>query len=443
MTRRRLLSCAAAGFFTASRTFGADDVAKNVPSMVEADGRLRFDFGAELMVLDGGLQPSLLRTASGALVVQSQMPQKPVPTARMHYPFALATVVSRDDGKTWTSIPVPPNENGINLEAGAIQLRSGEIVALDTYITPGERPDEGLGQLYTSNDDWRTLQGPQEVVFELPGIDFYASTDDGGRPHNAERLHRRILEMPNGDLLTTIYGTMKGDKTPCDYRPTMMKSRVMLARSTNRGRRWQLVSTVAVNPAVGTEGFDEPAIARISKGHNAGRLLCFMRTGRELYETWSDDNGRSWVPARPRTFAGLDINRTELWVDMFRKVKGRTGKVLDEKNQYELKGSVVDPDLMELRSGILAAAFGIRVPQQLCWPNYQHPWNGNYLAFSHDHGQTWSNVIRMTSGVPTTHYMAIEETLRDNELFVVYDFGFWNYKTRYTYARTVQVTAKA
>ena len=128
---------------------------------------------------------------------------------------------------------------------------------------------------------------------------------------------------------------------------------------------------------------------------------------------------------------------------MFRKVKGRTGKILDEKNQYELKGSVVDPDLVELRSGILAAAFGIRVPQQLCWPNYQHPWNGNYLAFSHDHGQTWSNVIRMTSGVPTTHYMAIEETLRDNELFVAYDFGFWNYKTRYTYARTVQVTLKA
>jgi len=442
MTRRRLLYCAAAGFFTASRTFGADEVTKNVPSMVDADGRLRFDFGAEIMVLDGGLQPSLLRTASGALVVQSQMPQKPVPTARMHYPFALATVVSRDDGKTWTSIPVPPNENGINLEAGAIQLRSGEIVALDTYITPGERPDEGLGQLYTSNDDWRTLQGPQEVVFELPGIDFYASTDDGGRPHNAERLHRRILEMPNGDLLTTIYGTMKGDKTPCDYRPTMMKSRVMLARSTNRGRRWQLVSTVAVNPAVGTEGFDEPAIARISKGPHAGRLLCFMRTGRELYETWSDDNGRTWVPARPRTFAGLDINRTELWVDMFRKVKGRTGRVLDEKNEYELKGSVVDPDLVELRSGIVAAAFGIRVPQQLCWPNYQHPWNGNYLAFSHDYGQTWNNVIRMTSGVPTTHYMAIEETLRDNELFVVYDFGFWNHKTRYTYARTVQVTVK-
>jgi hypothetical protein len=415
---------------------------KNLPSMVEADGKLRLDFGDERMVLDRGLQPSLLRTASGALVVQAQMPKKPVETGRMHYPFALATVISRDDGQTWQDIPLLPNENGINLEAGALQLRDGLIVALDTYVTPGKNPDEGIGQLYTSNDDWRTLQGPQDAIFELPGIDFYASSDDGGRPHVAERLHRRILELPDGSLLTTIYGTMKGDRTPSAYKPTMMKMRVMLARSSDRGKHWKLVSTVAVNPAAGTEGFDEPVIARVSRGPRAGRLICFMRTGRELYETISGDQGKTWTPARPRTFGGLDINRTELWVDMFRKVKGRSGKLLDEDNLDELKGSVVDPDLIELRSGLLVAAFGMRIPQQLCWPNYQHPWNGNYLAFSHDHGDNWSNVVRLTSGVPTTHYMAIEETLRDNEIFVVYDYGFWNYPKRFVYARTVQATMK-
>jgi hypothetical protein len=440
MTRRTFAGIT--GLLAARPGLALGAVDRNIPSMVDADGRMRFDFGEEFMILDQGLQPSLLRTSSGTLVVQAQIAKKPVPTERMHYPWALSTVVSRDDGRTWTEMPLPPNENGINLEAGAIQLRNGEIVALDTYITPGARPDEGIGQLYTSTDDWRTLKGPQDVVFELPGIDFYASSDDGGRPHNAERLHRRILELPGGRLLTTIYGTMKGDKTASAYRPTMMKSRAMLAGSDDRGRRWRYLSTIAVDPAVGTEGLGEPVIARISKGPHAGRLWCFMRTGRELYEAHSDDEGRTWSPARPRTFAGLDINRTELWVDMFRKVKGRTGKLLDEDNVQELKGSVVDPDLVELRSGIVVAAFGIRIPQQLCWPNYQHPWNGNYLAFSHDHGETWRNVIRLTSGVPTTHYMAIEETLRDNEVFVAYDYGFWNYKSRYTYGRKVQVSMK-
>ena len=72
---------------------------------------------------------------------------------------------------------------------------------------------EGVGQLYTSKDDWRTLQGPRTLPSTCQGVDFHASTDDGGRPHEAQRLHRRILEMPNGDLLTTLYGWKQGDRT--------------------------------------------------------------------------------------------------------------------------------------------------------------------------------------------------------------------------------------
>ena len=73
---------------------------KNIPHMVEADGRLRLSFGEENLVLPRGLQPSLLRTASGAFVVQAQVPEKPFPSLRMTYPSAMETVISRDDGKT-------------------------------------------------------------------------------------------------------------------------------------------------------------------------------------------------------------------------------------------------------------------------------------------------------------------------------------------------------
>ena len=48
------------------------------------------------------------------------------------------------------------------------------------------------------------------------------------------------------------------------------------------------------------------------------------------------------------------------------------------------------------------------IPQKACWAHPEHSWNGNYLAFSLDHGETWNNVVRMTSGVLTTHYVAIE-----------------------------------
>src|SRR5947207_2371261 len=237
--------------------------ANNIPEMVAANGTLRLSFGEEILVVPRGLQPSLLRTKTGALIAQAQIPQRPFPTTRMVYPWAMETRISRDDGKTWSLIPLKPNENGINMEGGAVQLRDGTILALDTYITPGTN-GQGIGQLYTSTNDWQTLDGPENANFDLPNVNFYASKDDGGHPHDAQRLHRRILELPNGDLLTTIYGQLYGDNTPSTYMPTMMKARVMLVRSKDRGRHWKLITTVAADPAVGTEGFCEPTLARLS-----------------------------------------------------------------------------------------------------------------------------------------------------------------------------------
>ncbi|MES2695396.1 MAG: sialidase family protein [Verrucomicrobiota bacterium] len=416
---------------------------RNIPHMVEADGALRFDYGEERMILDGGLQPFLLCTKAGTLIMQAQSPHPPFESPRMHYPYAMWTTVSRDGGKTWTRLPLKPGENGLNTEGGTIQLRDGTILGLDTYITPGAKEGSGLGQLYTSTDEWKTLTGPAEVTFDLPNVNFKASKDDGGHPHDAQRLHRRMIELPNGDLLTTFYGQLYGDATPSTYMPLMMKSRVMLVRSKNRGRHWTLVGTVAVDHSVGTEGMNEPVLTRVSRGPKAGRLICFIRTGRELYEVSSDDEGVTWTKPRPRTFAGLDINRTELWVDMFRAFKGRSGKLLDENNPNELKGAVVDPDLIELRSGLLVATFGIRVPQKNCWPHAHHPWNGNYLAVSRDHGATWTNVVRLTSGIPTTHYTGVEETPNANEIFVVYDYSWWRQPSRFVYGRTVKITAKS
>jgi len=393
------------------------------------------------MVLGDGLQPSMLCTKEGTLVVQSQLSTKPHPQERIFYPYALETVVSRDAGATWTRFPLKAGDNGVNLEGGIVQLRDGAILALETYVTPGERLGEGRGLLFFSNDDYRTLQGPVEMTFHMPGANFHGSTDDGGRPHAAMRLHRRILELPGGDLLTTIYGWLEGDNEPSGYTPTMKKTRVMLLRSTNRGRHWELVSTMAVDPKVGTEGFGEPVLVRISRGPHAGRLICQMRTGRELREAVSDDEGRTWSPSRPRIFAKLDVYRTELWAEMFRDFRRNNQLIAENPNEYV--GAVVDPDLLELRSGVLVAAFGVRIPPRDCWTIPKHPWNGNYLAFSLDQGDSWSHVVRLTSGVFTTHYMAVEETPRDNHLFVVYDFGHWRCKEgRYTYGRPLQISVQ-
>ena len=428
-----------AGITGSAFAISKNDIARNTPQALVTDPRLALSFGDERMILNDGLQPSMLCTRSGTLIVQSQVSKKPYPQKRIFYPYAMSTVVSRDGGKEWSAFPFSEGENGLDIEGGVIQLKNGEILAFETYVTPGEKEGTGEGILYTSTDDWRTLNGPVNITFNIPGADFYSSTDDGGRPHSAMRLHRRVVELPNGNLLTTIYGWLAGDNEPAGYIPTMKKTRVMLLRSVNRGRHWDLVSTVAVDPKAGTEGFGEPVLTRVNHGRHKGRLICQMRTGRDLYETVSDNGGLAWSKPAPRVYADLDVYRTEMWAAMFKDFK-RKGQLISE-NPNEFIGAVVDPELLELRSGILMAAFGVRIPARACWGNPTHPWNGNYIAFSLDHGDTWSHVERMTSGIFTTHYMAVEETPEDNTVFIAYDFGHWTCKEgRYTYGRPLKIT---
>ncbi|MEO5997620.1 MAG: sialidase family protein [Chitinophagaceae bacterium] len=418
------------------------EIVRNTPQTLVSNPKLDLSFGEERMIMNEGLQPFMLCTKSGTIIVQAQLPKKPYPQERIFYPSAISTVISRDGGKEWLTYTLKEGDNGLNMEGGVIQLKDGSILALETYITPGQKPGSGEGLLYFSKDDWRTLEGPVNITFNIPNANFYASSDDGGRPHVAMRLHRRIIELPNGDLLTTIYGCLDGDKEPAGYIPTMMKTRSMLFRSSNKGRHWDFISTIAVDPKVGTEGFDEPVLTRVSKGTHKGRLICQMRTGRDLYESFSDNEGRTWSKAIPRLYADLDVYRTEKWAEMFKGFK-RKGELI-ENNPNEFIGAVVDPDLLELRSGILVAAFGVRIPPRACWTNPTHPWNGNYLAFSLNQGDSWSHVVRLTTGIFTTHYMAIEETPEDNSIFIAYDFGHWTNKDgRYTYGRPLKISLKA
>jgi hypothetical protein len=413
-------------------------VVHNVPITLVSDKRISLQFGDERMVIPDGLQPSMFCTKKGALIVQSQNSKKPIPQDRIFYPYAMTTVISRDNGKTWNDFVFPGLVNGIDIEGGVTQLRDGTIIALETYVTPGKRSDEGTRLMYTSSDDWHTLQGPVEISFHIPNADFWSSSDDGGRPHTAMRLHRRILELPGGDLLTTIYGWQKGDNEPSGYTPTMMKTRVMLFRSKDKGKNWEFVSTVAVDPKVGTEGFGEPVIARINKGNHTGRLICLMRTGRELYKAVSDNDGKSWNKPEPIVFAGRDVYATDQWKEMFRDTKIKGALIIDNPN--EIIGAVVDPELLQLRSGVLVAAFGVRIAARAYKQNPTHPWNGNYVAFSIDGGDTWGNVTQLTSGIFTTHYMAVEEMKDDNNIFVAYDFGYWGNKGgRYTYGRPIKL----
>jgi hypothetical protein len=262
-------------------------------------------------------------------------------------------------------------------------VKDGRILLFDVHAEHvGNKRFEA--SYWVSRDGFQTLQGPHQYGFVLPEADV-GGFDDRGEPISRMYVRRSILEMSNGDLLACAYGHFEPDKFASEYMPKMNKTRSFVLRSADGGQSWKYISTIASDP-VEQEGFGEPVLVQLTKGPNAGRLICQMRTGREnpIYQCESDDEGKTW--ARPYALQ---------WAySRF----GRSRPIIG-----------VDPDLTEMQDGTLAMSFGHK-------PDYED--HGNYVAFSADHGRSWGQVIPLGYTL-TSAYTGVRE-VSPGELFVVY-----------------------
>jgi hypothetical protein len=384
-----------------------------------SDPRLRVSMHAPVVVIPHASRtPFLFCSGPGTMLCQAEFNAPPYHTKQKKvFAVRLGTTISRDGGATWQPYVLArqPHSDEVDLEGGAVQCADGTILLLDSYVMAGSQPNHGVGELWRSRDDFHTLEGPTWVDFCLPGIKFGSSSDDTGKPDESARLHRSIIALPNGDLLTLIYSWFTGDTAPAGYMAAMMKSRVVVVRSRDQGASWSYLATVGVDSGVGTEGFGEPVLVRIARGPHAGRLLCLCRTGRDLYGAHSDDAGLTWSRPLPVVFPGLDIRATKDWEKLFRDPQA-PGFVPGD----DMIGAVVDPDLIQMQNGVLVCTVGVRIPAKRYKEHWNTPRNGNYLAFSLDGGDTWSHLVQFRSGAATTQYMGVRE-VRPDLLFVVYD----------------------
>lgn len=370
---------------------------------------LRVEVGPERIILTDGLQPVLLRTSKGTLYVHAGASTPPGWgfARRNIFPFAfLRHAISRDGGDTWKRW-LPASEQGVGpvTEGCAAELSDGAVLMLEWIASGPTSKGEWGGGFWESHDDLETLEGPEPMTIHLP--QGRGGFDDCGNPYSGLTFHRTLLQLPDGDLLATCYGWFEGDVTPCPYRPEMCKFRCILLRSSDRGRHWRYVATIAVDPDAGEEGFDEPVMVRLSKGPKAGRLVCLMRTGSNdcpVYQSHSDDEGVTWSAPRVLPFGG------------------------------------VDPDLVEMADGTLACSFGWRIWGGGEMQNY-------YLVFSPDQGETWTNltVLPMAPAPAVEHqrgtwYSAVRE-VEPGVLFVTYDVGDFpqDWPVKYIAGRRVSV----
>lgn len=360
----------------------------------------------EVHLLSGAVQPYLFRSAQGTLVVQGHAPYPrhyPLP-ARNVFPGLPMTALSRDHGQTW-ALWTPGEEQGQGpiIEGAVLQLRDGRIRIFD-WIADGPMADGTFtGQYWDTTDEWQTVNGPIPFQIDLPQAKI--GYDDVGKPYTGVTFHRSVVELPSGELVASIYCWFQEDNIPSSYEPKMNRFRCVLLRSPDQGQHWHYGTTIAADPAIGQEGFDEPVMIQLRQGPSHGRLLCLMRTGNRvdpIYQSYSDDEGVSWSAPVALPLRG------------------------------------VDPDLIEMADGTLACSFGYRILNEP--PPVEH---GNYVAFSIDQGEHWEQIthlpIEAHSGANrSTCYTALRE-VAPGKLLVTFDIGWWRQPVRYIGRRFVHV----
>jgi formylglycine-generating enzyme required for sulfatase activity len=203
---------------------------------------------------------------------------------------------STDQGKTWRECP--------SLGSAHCRLRDGTILAVHTLDSvvgtrPFLWPDPLVGKttftVMVSTDDWQTVEPVEASLFVPLGKQFQPV--------------RGLMELEDGALLMALYGWNHGDEVREDN--TMFpiadqcyKTRVILVRSTDRGRSWSYFSTIFNHQAMGREGANENTLVQLSTGD----LFAALRTGlhgftdplgraeldEPLLATWSRSGGESW-----------------------------------------------------------------------------------------------------------------------------------------------------
>jgi hypothetical protein len=250
---------------------------------------------------------------------------------------------SRDGGRTWGEKQVIAGLPDLDEREGCgVQLRDGTIL-VGIFYNGLYRPDGSYE--WSWERDKQLGQGRQRL-----GTYVITSRDNGhvwskpnfispaGMPFSdMEGPADAPLEMPDGGVLMPVMAyNVRGD---------LRNEAAVLLRSGDAGKTWTYYSSIAEDPGGKLGHFQEPALVRT----RAGRLIAAMRNTSPplaIWTTWSDDDGRTWKPARPSPMIGHPA------------------------------------DLIELADGRILCTYGVRSPE------HADP-GGIRATFSHDRGETW------------------------------------------------------
>ena len=240
----------------------------------------------------------------------------------------------------------------------------------------------------------------QEGVFEA---NFFRSKDNGlsrisdpAKIYLPEELsnwtgvlNRKIVRLDDGSLLMSSYGkNVKGNNTE-------MKYRAIVIRSTDRGKSWHYLSTIAFDMTKDArgEGFHETTLLVLRDG----RILSFIRSGASYQASLGSFNNNDWDTKMPFHYG----KQTPVYMSVSDD-GGKNWSYADPINSHG-----VLPDAVQLENGIIAVSYG-------------RP--GNWLMFNDNKSESWGPIIPFYNGLyppDCSNYTSIAE-VAPNILMVVY-----------------------
>lgn len=289
---------------------------------------------------------------------------------------------TKDGGQTW-------NQDNLEIGESAFEYPDGEAVMFYGWLGQETEKDGVYAfpfRRWTNHgekqyDETATIILPQKV-----------DKDEAGKiliyPNHS------IIPLRDGSLLASVQA-----RFPYSRPLAHGGWRVFTVRSTDHGKTWHYLSTVATDDEGRyDDGFCEPVLLRIPNGD----ILCIMRTGGLVTDV--SDTER----LRTSKMVMCDGNLRFICDPMHLSVSKDDAMSWSEPKAITKFG--VYPNALLMSNGVIALCYG-------------RP--GNWMSFSLDYGQTWGHAMQINDAPESAdagHYNSIVE-VEPGKLLLVYAQG--------------------